>query len=39
MLLLESTTGGIVKTGKTAILFTPRESRGYRISCVVEGSQ
>ena len=32
-------TGGIVKTGKTAILFTLRESRGYRIFCVVKGLQ
>jgi hypothetical protein len=26
---MESTTGGTLKTGKTAILFTLRESRGY----------
>jgi len=26
---MESTTGGILKAGKTAILFTLRESRGY----------
>jgi hypothetical protein len=37
--VLEFTSGGFLKAAKAAILFTLRESRGYRISFVVEGSR